>query len=109
MEKYKELIYYTICECLYEELTILRSSTKTSTTFKNLCGGIRLNLTKGSPLSTQQYTTLANTIRKVNLIYGESDGIIGDYVLNFFGDKIWETYQREIMILNGNLKFEKQI
>lgn len=86
MKKYEDLIYYTICESLYDEQKSSKDIHHT-TTFRNLCRGIAINIEHDVKLSSAQYKILTNTISKLLLIYGEDTDTIGTFIKIFFIEK----------------------
>lgn len=107
MEKYDELIYYSICECLYEEMKTNKVTSK-STRFKTFCHGLGINLLNEITLTAEQYDVLSKTMDKVSIIYGETDENLNTYMIKFFEDKIWLKYDKIVIILKTNLPFAMQ-
>lgn len=107
MEKYDELIYYSICECLYDELKA-NKFTNHNTRFKTFCHMIGINLLNNISLTSEQYDILTKTINKLTIIYGESDGKISQYIITFFEGKMWMKYSNIVITLKTNLPFAMQ-
>lgn len=108
MEKnYDNLIYYSICECLYEEMKRNKVVSK-SRTFRNLCNSIGQNLNSGQSLTSEQFDVMVKVIQSIHLIYGEDDGKIGNYISEFFKQEMWKKYQEIVTTLYSNLPFAIQ-
>ena len=107
MEKYDELIYYSICECLYDEMKA-NKITSQSTRFKTFCHGLGINLLNGITLTSEQNDILNKSMGNVAMIYGESDETLATYMLEFFEAKIWMKYDKIVILLKTNLPFAIQ-
>lgn len=98
--KYDNLIYYSICECLYENM----GETKYST-FRNMCNGIGENLNNGLNLTIEQYNAISKAMYTLDIIYHEDKNVMGDYVRKFFEEEIWKKYMKPVTVLKNNLPF----
>lgn len=98
--KYDNLIYYSICENLYENMKITKYST-----FTNMCNDIRYNINNDLKLTSEQYKVLQKTLETLNIVYNEHEDKMLKYVKFFFNQKIWKKYMKIIIILNDNLIF----
>lgn len=98
--KYDKLIYYSICECLYENMGLTKY-----TTFRNMCKGIGYNLNNGLNLTPEQYNAISESLLTLNIIYAEDDVKMGQYIQTFFKEEKWKGYMKTVMILSNNLPF----
>jgi len=108
MNKYEDLIYYTICESIYDEQKSSKEVQYTGT-FRNLCRGIAINIEHDIKLTHIQNKIINYTIQNLLLIYGENTENISRLLLIFFKEKKWELYQKTVILLRDNLIFEYQI
>jgi len=98
-ERYDNLIYYTICENLYNNIN------KTNyTSFVNMCNNLYY-LTVGSrPLSTELYNLLTLSSNNINLFYGLNDADTINYINNFIRNKMWVKYYECVRVLKNYTK-----
>jgi hypothetical protein len=99
MNKYNHLIYYAICEILFDE----RKKTNYNS-FHNMCASIKTNISHGEPLSTEQYKVIATTMSEISYLYGLSDDDTVMLLNNFFNEELWVKYTDIVAIFKSHLK-----
>ncbi len=101
--EYEHLIYYTICEKLFEE------HKKTNfLTLNNMCKTIKTNITNGLALSTEEYKVLSKTMSEITYLYGLDDNDMVNLVNHFFKSELWDSYIDIVVIFKSKLKFSYQ-
>lgn len=92
--RYENLIYYRICEVLYVEMKLTKY-----TTFTNMCRNIKdLIVTTKTPLRGELRKLINKTINNVQTVYGFTRQETIEYIIKFFADNKWETYQDLVKI-----------
>lgn len=97
--KYEHLIYYTICESLFDAMKQTNFSTLSS-----MCKTINQNISNGLMLSTEEYKVITKTMNEVSLLYGLEDYEMIEPIKNFFSLRMWETYGEIVYIYKTHLK-----
>jgi|TARA_Y100000389_G_scaffold82433_2_gene79034 hypothetical protein len=99
-EEYEHLIYYTICDTIFNEVKNTNFST-----VGNLCKTISTNITYGTSISTEEYKVLSKTIKEISFMYGLSDNETIDITNTFFKKEMWLVYSDIIGVMRAHLKF----
>ena len=98
-ERYDNLIYYTICETLYNNIN------KTNyTSFINMCNNLYYLTIGSKTLSTELYDLLTVSSNNINLFYGLNDVDAIDYINNFIRNKMWTKHYKCVRILKNYTK-----
>lgn len=98
-ENYDNLIYYTICENLYNNINKTNYSS-----FVNMCNNLYY-LTIGSrPLSTELNNLVTLSLNNINLFYGLKDVETINYINNFITNKMWTTHYECVRVLKNYTK-----
>jgi hypothetical protein len=91
---YDNLIYYTICENLYNNIN------KTNyTSFINMCNNLHYLTVASKPLSTELYDLLTLTLDNINLFYGLNDVDTINYINIFIKNKLWGKHYKCVRML----------
>ena len=98
-KEYDNLIYYSICEVLFDEVKKTNFSTLNS-----LCKTINTNITYGNAFSTEEYKSLANTMSEISFLYGLDDNETVELVNAFFKNEMWTLYGDIVAIFKLQLK-----
>lgn len=101
MEKdYKELIYYSLCESLYENMRKLTNYT----TFINMCSNIKNYINSDFPISGELNKITKKSVNDISELYGLDKKECVEHMLNFFKDEVYLKYYKIVNIIKRNSK-----
>lgn len=99
-QEYEHLIYYTICDVLYDNLKKTNYSTLNS-----LCKSIYTAIIHDVSIGTEEYKILALLLNEISKLYGLSDDESIIIVRKFFKEQMWLVYGEIVGVMKAHLKF----
>jgi len=93
-KEYENLIYYSICEVLYDEMKNTNFST-----YSNMCKTIKVNVLHGEPLSSEEYKLITKTMSEISFLYGLDNDNIIHFITNFLKNDKWELFIDVVVVL----------
>lgn len=100
---YNNLIYFAICDKLYDEMLKTNYSS-----FDNFCKNLKYSIIGGGNITGEQYKIIANLIRVISGYYEIDKDYVGTYIREFFDREIYLIYGKTIMVIKTNVNNYKQ-
>jgi hypothetical protein len=106
---FDKIVYYQICDFLYDEFESQKKQKIGYQTFSNMCAVIGKKITLGVDLTKKERGIVNRIISRIISFFGFIDEEAIDYVYNFFKDNFWLKYQSSIYEINVFFKRAKNI
>ena len=101
MEKdYQELIHYSLCESLYDNMRKLTNYT----TFTNMCSNIKDYINSDFPIPSELYKLTMTSVNEISELYGINKNESTEHMLNFFKEEIYLKYYKIVNVIKTNCK-----
>ena len=91
--KYENLINYRICEIMYLHMKLTEYNT-----FSHMCSNIRDTIKTNNGIGGQLGKLVKLILRDLKKLYGLEHDESVRMIINFLENKLWEHYQKPVMI-----------
>ena len=88
---YENLVYYRICEELYNQMKKTNYST-----FKNMCNNLRDTIMNDVYVG-EAGKIMSNVMLELSVLYGMEAADTAEFLLEFLRDKKWEQYYEIVL------------
>jgi len=94
MTKFDNYIYYSICEKTLE----LKSKTFYMS-YSTFCQGLKSSFLLGV-LDKRETSIVSELYEYLRLLYGLNGSIINEYIIRYFIEEKWETFEEPVRLIN---------
>lgn len=97
--EYNRLIYFNICDVLYDEM--LKTQYYSFDTF---CKNLGYSIIGNGNITGEQYKIISNLLRVISEYYEIEKDSVGSYIREFFEREMYLIYGKTIMVIKSNVK-----
>lgn len=97
---FKELVYYSLCESLYDNMRKFTNYT----TFINMCSNIKNYINSDFPIPGELNIVIKSTTSYVSYLYGIKEEETKEYLIYFLDNDVYLRYHKIVSVIKANCK-----
>ena len=100
---YDRLIYFTICDVLYDEMLKTQYYS-----FDSFCKNLAYCIIGNGSITKDQYKIISKLLKTISEYYEIDRDSVGGYIREFFNKEMYLIYGKTVMVIKSNVKNYKR-
>lgn len=109
MSYFDKIVYYQICDFLYDEFKRSQRGKVHYQTFTSMCNVLSKKIKNNAQLSKSERGIIIRVIERVSLFFGFDDGESIKYTCDFLVGECWDKYHASVNAINSVFHKAKNI
>lgn len=104
---FDKLVYYQICDFMYDEFVFQKNKKTSYATFSNMCGVISQKIKVGADFNKNEIVIMGRLINRLISFFGFNNEEAVNYIYGCFNGDVWTKYQSSVAEINIYFKESK--